>query len=555
MNVALWIDGFVILVYFVLIVGIGLYAGRNNKSLKEFALGGHKIPWWAVLASIIAAETSAATFLGTPAEGYKMKNFTYAQLAIGTILARVVIAYLFIAPYFRHKVQSIYEFLTVRFGPRTKDMASGIFLVGRVLGIGVRLYLGGVILVVIWRYLWPDQPITVWTYFWGIVFVTVVTTFYTAVGGIKAVVWTDLIQACLMLGAAAFAVFTLYFHIPGGWDTVMDKLHTQEVVASSASGFWNWELFFKTGWDSTKPFGEALKGMLESPYTILAAILGSTFLTMATHGTDQDMVQRMLTAENPEKSRFSLILSGFADIPIVLAFLSVGILLWVYYQVKPDPLLPTATNEIFAHYIVHDMPVVIRGLIIAGVFATMMGSTSAALNALATAFVRDFYQPYINRAASDQQSIRAARTATAVFGGLMIIVATAAAYAVLQTDITIIPLALGVLGYGYGSLLGVFLLGVLTERRGHDIANVFAMLCGIAAVLVLGKVKIPAIDLGALLQFQIKPAEWNFGNFIWDWWPAISWPYFVFIGCMVTFGLSVLFPTKKAETSPSQTAS
>jgi solute:Na+ symporter, SSS family len=553
MNMALWIDGFVILLYFVLIVGIGLYAGRNNNTLKEFALGGHKIPWWAVLASIIAAETSAATFLGTPAEGYKMRNFTYAQLAIGTILARVAIAYLFIAPYFRHKVQSIYEFLTVRFGPRTKDMASGIFLIGRVLGIGVRLYLGGVILVVIWRYLLPDHPVTVWTYFWGIVFVTAVTTLYTAIGGIKAVVWTDLIQACLMLGAAAFAVATLYFHIPGGWETITDRLQWQDSSTPSSPGAFS--LFFATGWDATKPFGEALRQLLESPYTILAALLGSTFLTMATHGTDQDMVQRMLTAENPQKSRLSLILSGFADIPIVLAFLAVGILLWVYYQVKPDPALPKATNEIFAHYIVHDMPVVIRGLIIAGVFATMMGSTSAALNALATAFIRDFYQPYINPSATDRQAVRSARMATAVFGFLMIIVATAAAYAVLQTDITIIPLALGVLGYGYGSLLGVFLLGVLTERRGHDVANVFAMLAGVAAVLVLGKVKIPAIDLGALLQFQIKPAEWNFGNFIWDWWPAISWPYFVFIGCMVTFGISVLFPTKKVHDAPSQTPS
>ncbi len=533
MNAALWVDGAVILVYFVLIVGIGLYAGRNNSTLKEFALGGHKIPWWAVLASIIAAETSAATFLGTPAEGYKTRGFAYAQLAIGTIIARVIIAWLFIAPYFRHQVQSIYEFLTVRFGPRTKDMASGIFLVGRVLGIGVRLYLGGVILVVIWRYLLPGQPVTLQTYFWGIVFVTVVTTAYTAIGGIKAVVWTDLIQACLMLGAAAFAVCTIFFHIPGGFDTISEKLAGQDSA------------MFQTGWDAAKPFGEALRGMLESPYTILAALIGSTFLTMATHGTDQDMVQRMLTAENMTKSRWSLILSGFADIPIVLAFLSVGILLWVYYQVKPDPLLPAADNEIFAHYIVHDMPIGIRGLIIAGVFATMMGSTSAALNALATAFIRDFYQPYINPAATDRRAVRAARIATAIFGLLMIGVATAAAYAVLETNITIIPLALGVLGYGYGALLGVFLLGVLTERRGHDIANVVAMAAGIASVLVLGKVKIPAIDLGALLHLQLKPAEWNFGVFMPSWWPAIAWPYYVFIGCSVTFAIAVLFPSKK----------
>ncbi|MFM8886947.1 MAG: sodium:solute symporter family transporter [Chthoniobacterales bacterium] len=206
MQTALIIDAIVVAIYFAVIVGIGLRAGRGSDNLQEFTLGGHKIPWWAVLASIIAAETSAATFLGAPAEGFKTRSFAYAQLAIGTVIARFIIGFLFIAPYYRHKVQSIYEFLDLRFGPRTRNMASAIFLVTRVLGIGVRLYLGGVIIVVIWRYLYPGAPITLGTYFWGILFTTVVTTIYTAIGGIKAVVWTDLIQACLMIGAIFFAM-------------------------------------------------------------------------------------------------------------------------------------------------------------------------------------------------------------------------------------------------------------------------------------------------------------------------------------------------------------
>ena len=196
----LWLDGTIILLYFGLIIFIGLRAGRNNSSLKEFSLGGRSIPWWAVLASIVAAETSAATFLGTPAEGYKTRAFFYGQLAIGTVIARVVIAFTFIGPYYRYGVESIYEFLMVRFGPRTKNAASGIFLFTRVLGIGVRLYLGGLILVVVWRYLFPTSQIGLGHYFWGILLVTLITTGYTMVGGIKAVVWTDLIQACLMLG-------------------------------------------------------------------------------------------------------------------------------------------------------------------------------------------------------------------------------------------------------------------------------------------------------------------------------------------------------------------
>ncbi len=526
----LGVDGAVILIYFVGIVGIGLYAARKNTTLQDFALGGHSIPWWAVLASIIAAETSAVTFLGAPAEGFKTRSYAYAQLAVGTILARIIIAWLFIAPYYRYKVESIYQFLTLRFGECTKNMASGIFLATRVLGIGVRLYLGGVILVVVYRYLFPGSEITIWTYFWGIVFVTLITTLYTAAGGIKAVVWTDLIQACLMIGAILFSIVAVLHDIPGGMQTVHERLAGQNLS------------MFQTGWDAAKPFGEALSGMLQTEYTIFAAIIGITFFTMATHGTDQDMVQRMLTAENTAKSRLSLVLSGFADIPIVLSFLTVGLLLWVRYQVHPDPSLPPEDNEIFAHYIVNEMPVGIRGLIIAGVFATMMGSTSAALNALATSFIKDFYQPYIRPSATDREAVSAARWATSIFGILMIAVATVAAYTVLHTNITIIPLALGILGYTYGSLLGVFLLGVLTRTRGHDRANVFAMVVGILAVLVLCKISVPLWESTGSNGEVVKRA-FRFGILLPDWWPSIAWPYFVFIGSTVTFFLGILFPT------------
>jgi len=522
-DTRLLIDICVLLFYFFGIVALGLWAGRRNPNLREFALGGRSIPWWAVLASIIAAETSAATFLGAPAEGFKTRGYIYAQLVIGTILARVIIAFTFIKPYYAYRVQSIYEFLTVRFGTKTKNMASGVFLVTRVLGMGARLYLGGVIMVVIWRYLFPDREVSLHTYFWGIVFVTLVTTLYTAVGGIKAVVWTDLIQAVLMTGSIGFAVWLLLHNIPGGLETVRARV----------GGFGN-VAFFQSGWDAQLPFGQALKGMLEQPYTLFAAFIGSTFLTMATHGTDQDMVQRMLTATDYRKSRLSLICSGLADIPLVLMFLTVGILLWAYYQTEA-PKVPD--NEIFAHYIIHEMPTGMRGLIVAGVFATMMGSTSAALNALATSFTKDFYQPYINPTATDAQAIRAARLATAVFGLLMILVATVAAYLVLKDPkLTIIPIALGIFGYTYGALLGVFLVGMLTRRRGADGTNIIGMILGVIAVLVLCKIELPVF--GATLKF---------GGFMPDWWPKIAFPWFVFIGCVVTFGFSVLFRTPPAQ--------
>src|SRR5256886_3626897 len=224
MTGRLGIDTAVLLSYFIGIDVLGLWAGRRNRNLEDFSLGSRSIPWWAVLASIIAAETSAATFLGTPAEGFKTRGYFYGQLAIGTVLARVIIAFTFIKPYYDYRVQSVYEFLTVRFGTKTKNMASGIFLFTRVLGIGVRLYLGGAIMVVIWRYLFPTLPVNLNTYIWGIIFVTVITTIYTAVGGIKAVVWTDLIQAGLMFSSVSFAIFLLVRHIPGGGQTVEENL-------------------------------------------------------------------------------------------------------------------------------------------------------------------------------------------------------------------------------------------------------------------------------------------------------------------------------------------
>lgn len=542
MDARLAIDTVVLFAYFFGIVALGLWAGRRNKNLQDFSLGARSIPWWAVLASIIAAETSAATFLGTPAEGFKTRGYFYGQLVIGTILARIIIASTFIKPYYDYRVQSVYEFLTVRFGTKTKNMASGIFLFTRVLGIGVRLYLGGAIMVVIWRYLFPTLPVNLNTYIWGIIFVTIITTIYTAVGGIKAVVWTDLIQAVLMFSSVIFAIFLLLRHIPGGFNTVKENL-----------GGLNSVKIFQTGWNSELPFGAAMKAMLEEPYTLFAAFIGSTLLTMATHGTDQDMVQRMLTAPNYRKSQLSLVLSGIMDLPIAMAFLTVGILLSVYYSVVPGTTLPAADNEIFGHYIVHEMPVVFRGLIIAGVFATMMGSTSAALNALATSFTKDFYLPYIRPNATDRQAIRAARIATTVFGVLMIIVATMAANAVLQNaKLTIIPIAIGILGYTYGALLAVFLLGMLTRSRGADVSNVVAMIVGIMSVLVLCKVSIPAFDVTALVSGRFVPAAWNFGWFMPDWWPQIAWPWFVFVGCVVTLAISIFFRTPQGQMALAQ---
>src|SRR5690349_17213037 len=400
MNAKLAIDCLVLLLYFFIIIAIGLRMGRKERDLEDFALGRRQIPWWAVLASLIAAETSAGTFFGTPGEGYTFRNYTYLQLALGTILARILVSYIFLKPYYDYKVYSIYEYLTARFGVPTKNAASGVFLFTRLLASGARLYVAAIALALGYemvRGVRPDQTETLFIYIGAIVAIVLLTAIYTTLGGIKAVIWTDVIQASLMIGSALVALGLLYFSIPGGWHEIVQR-----------HGGFHVSDFITTGLDPAKSGWDKWKGMFAIEYTIFAGLIGSTFMTMSTHGTDQDMVQRMLTAPDIRRSRRSLVLSGLADIPIAMTFLGIGVLLWVYYQVNPDPNLPKST-EVFCHFILSRMPVGLRGLLLAGIFATAMGSLSTAINALATSFTRDWYEPYINPTATGEQSLRTVR--------------------------------------------------------------------------------------------------------------------------------------------------
>src|SRR5215467_5477598 len=220
MDGRLIIDLCVLLLYFGTILFIGLYMGRKEDNLEDFALGGRRIPWWAVLASIIAAETSAATFFGVPGEGFALRKYTYIQLAFGTILARILVSYIFIKPYYDYKVYSIYEYLTARFGVGTKNAASAVFLFTRLLASGARLYVAAIALALGYemiRGVRPNQTETLFIYIGAVVVIVFLTAIYTTLGGIKAVIWTDVIQASIMIGSALTAVALLYFSIPGGW--------------------------------------------------------------------------------------------------------------------------------------------------------------------------------------------------------------------------------------------------------------------------------------------------------------------------------------------------
>jgi solute:Na+ symporter, SSS family len=538
-------DALAILTYFAVVIGTGLASARGRgDNMREFSVGSRQLPWWAVLASIVAAELSAATFLGTPGEGYGLRNFTYAQLAVGTIIARIIVAYLFIRPFFDNNVVSIYEFLQLRFGAATRNAASAVFLVTRLLASGTRLYVAAVVVVLGYEMVYgvaasPNRQI--FLYGGAVLLVTALTTVYTAVGGIRAVVWTDVIQAAVMGGSVIYALVSLWFGV-GGWSgaqSVLTQPHDLQV--------------FDSGIDWSKGVVANVYGILGSEYTIWAALLGSVFTTMATHGTDQDMVQRMLTAKDHHKSRLALVLSGVADVPIALGFLLIGILLAVFYQLHPDPHLPVKNPEIFAYYILHQLPPGARGLLIAGVLATAMGSLSTALNALATSFTQDFWVPLWGQKADQHQIVRAVRWSTVVFALLLAAVGTGtAAVVVYSPHARIIPIVLGVFGYTYGSLLGIFLLGLLTKNRGTERGNLLAMLAGFIGVAILSGLPWDLVNAVRGKSYDLNGTIIHLAQSGWlcfsdgyvhppPWLVQIEFPWRVMFGTLITFAVACCF--------------
>ena len=519
------LDIIVILAYFCAIFGIGLYVGRKQDSLESYALGNRSMPWWAILASIIAAEISAATFLGTPGEGFALRNFTYVQLGIGTLLGRIVVGRLFLKPYYEYKVVSIYEYLEKRFGVTTRRWASITFLISRVLASGTRLFFAGILLVLAYMFVVGRESATptetVVIYIGALTLITVATAVYTTLGGLKAVVWTDVLQASILFIAVFTTIGILLFSIKGGgswgdaWNTICATLGNTDYNPCKVEHLQPGKVF---DWGITgQGFMADLKNIIGSEYTLWSAFLGATFLTMATHGTDQDMVQRMLAAKDSKTGTRAVILSGVMDIPIVLVFLSCGMLLFVYFAV--NGIAPPAKQiEIFPYFIIHHLPAGVRGLLVAALLATAMGSLSTALNALATTATRDWYRDVFHPNATDSQMLRAVRLLTVGFAVLLIAVgAVTAWYSVMDPTVRILPIALGIFGYTYGSLLGIFLLGMLTKSRGRDVSNVIAMLAGFVAVVLL--------EIGGRKGIL----------------PPIAFPWRVTIGTVVTFLVGACF--------------
>src|SRR4051812_31654013 len=290
---ALLIDGLIVVIYFAGIIGIGLYVGRRENSLHDFALGGRRVPWWAVMASIIAAETSAATFLGAPGEGFDNRSLAYVQLIIGLILGRVLVGYFFLKPYYDYKVYTVYDYLGIRFGPLSKNYVSGLFLFMRTLASGTRMFVPSLVMVLAWQLFSSGREnigfttvTNVWLYVAAIIVLTALTCLYTALGGIKAVIWTDVIQATLMFGSALVTVVMLLYHIGGNSWNLMDGFHA---LGHSVPQMTRVEGYFLTGFEPETlakykaanhiarmtPWHYVLL-VLASPYTLFSAIIAST---------------------------------------------------------------------------------------------------------------------------------------------------------------------------------------------------------------------------------------------------------------------------------------
>ena len=537
---AIAFDLLVIGIYFAIIVAIGVHFSTRNRNVSEFALGGRSIPWWAVLASILASEISAGTFFGSPGEGFRSRNYTYAQLMVGYLLARLIVSAVFIPAYYRHNVVSIYEFLETRFGPRTRRIASAVFLLTRSLASGSRLWVPTLLLLVIWDRMNPGNPLGNWEQFWftgaALVVISLLTAAYTAIGGIKAVICTDVLQILVLFCALGFSVFFLLGHIPGGWEGAKSHL-----TAAGDLRLWQWE-----GDEPADSTWGKIKSVLETEFTVWAALFGSLFVTLATHGTDQDMVQRMLTAKDKKQSAVATILSGIADIPVTYAVLTIGILLSVYYgHVVSDANLPMAggkpdSTRVFPYFVIDVMPGGLRGLVIAGVLATTMGSLGTAMNSLATSYSRDFHFRWFKTPDDDAARVRVIKWSTLWFTLILIGVGLATAFIKAHNPgLSIIGIILGSFGYTYGSLLGVFMVALFTRSRGSEFGNPIAMLAGFVAVAFLSNLPNDLWKMIAGGHLYTNP----------DWFPVIEFPWRIMACTLVTVAVALCFKSERAQSS------
>ncbi len=441
-----YLDLGVIAAYLIAITWFGARFGKGQKGLKDYLLGGRTAPWWAISLSIVSAETSTLTIVGTPALSFA-GNLGFLQVVLGYLVARIVISTLLLPHYFRGELFTAYELIRRRFGERVRRITAVVFLITRALAEGVRVFAIAIVVSIVIGT--SEIP--------AILLIVVLTLFYTFEGGMTAVIWTDAVQMVLYVAGAVLSFYAILNLIPGGWTHVA-------AVAGPAGKFRIFD--FRFAWSSQ---------FFARTYTFWAGLLGGCFLTTASHGTDQLIVQRLLSARSEAESRRALLASWILVMFQFTLFLLIGVALYVYYRDAGLP-VPARPDRIYPEFVWHHLPPGIAGLVIAAILAAAMANLSAALNALASTTVIDFYRP-LSRRQDDAHFLRWARIATVLWGLVLVGIGILARSwgSVLESGLSVASVTLGV-------LLGVFLLGVLTSRvRGN--AALAGVAGGMAAML------------------------------------------------------------------------
>jgi SSS family transporter len=478
-----WPDYAVVALALAVLVAIGVSFSREQHDTTDFFLARRRVPWWAACLSFLATEISAVTIISVPATAYS-ENWEYFQFFVGSSLAKLAVAFLFIPAFYRHDVTTIYEFLAHRFGQATQVTASLFFFVTRLAGSGVRLMAAALAVSILMG--WPLVP--------TLAIFTIVSIVYIATGGVKAIVWTNVFQALAFLVAGAATLAYLLAHIEGGIGAVMR-------VAGEA-GRLN-----VVNWGPAPGAPDFWRRVLTEPNIVWVAVLNGLVGSMAAFGTDHDLMQRLLTVETRGESQRTLALTPLGTLLTLLIYLGLGASLYTFYAQHPG--LPVSRpDEILPHYVQQVMPVVLRGVMLS---AIVLASIDSPLGSLAASFVTDIYRPLLARDRDERHYLRVSRAAVIAFGVVLAVIA----YAFSFFD-KILWLAFKIAGVTFGSLLGVFLLGLLSRRRVGDGANVGAMIVMAAVNLVL-----------------LVLSETKVLNFAWSW--------LVILGTVGTMGLALAF--------------
>jgi SSS family transporter len=437
------LDFAVVALYLAGITLFGLRFRKKQRTLRDYFLAGRDIPWWAIALSIVAAETSTLTIISIPGLAYDT-NFTFLQVIMGYVVGRIVISFVLLPHYFRGDLYTAYELIERRFGRELRSLTAGLFLLTRAAAEGVRVYAVSIVVSIA---LGTGQIAS-------IAIMTALTLIYTFEGGLAAVIWTDVVQTVIYVGGTLVGLFTIVHLVPGGWSAIH--------AAASAAGKFQLFDFRPNPW---------------IPYTFWAGLIGGTFFTTASHGTDQLIVQRLLAARGQKQSATALISSGFAIFFQFALFLLVGVMLWAYYRVpsatfgKPDRIYPT--------FIATRLPHGISGLLIAAILAAAMSNLSAALNSLSSSSIMDFYARF-HPHSDEKTKMRLSRLATLVWALILFGLAVIA----LHRAGRVVEAGLQIASVAYGAMLGAFLLGALT-RRANQFGTMVGMLCGFALELYL----------------------------------------------------------------------